>query len=128
MAGNLLFFEYFKNRVQVDEGTSSAVIQQKVAREFYQLHLSLIDSCPDYMFTVFPFHAHKVIDLEQKLTNHEVDSLNLIVKDMVDRTKVKIACATIESYKPFDNIDDFAGEAVEIWETFAVENRKFCFC
>jgi len=102
--------------------TSSSIINsanknetQDTYRLFYKLSRELVRNCPNYTLGVFPIRANRVVDLEDKFTKLETDSLKNFSLHLWKKNKVYLFIVTIDDYYPDKTIEEFAKKKRDYW-------------
>jgi hypothetical protein len=81
----------------------------------YKLHRELKRTCPKYLIDHGPKVGKRVIDLEDKFTREEIDSLTSLCGDLSNSKDIFVYVVTIDDYFPDANITDFSNRNREYW-------------
>ncbi|POY38368.1 hypothetical protein C3K47_02930 [Solitalea longa] len=82
---------------------------------YYKFTRDLDKSCSNYKLGIFPIKALHVIDIENKLTKVETDSLKSLVSEIGKEKKVYLLVTTIDDYYPDTTIKEFCQRNINSW-------------
>jgi len=82
----------------------------------YNFYRSLKRACTDFVVEI-PFNPmyQRVIDIEDKFTPKEIDSISNRIEEIKKQKEVYIFVATIDDYFPNSDIAEFSNHYREIW-------------
>jgi hypothetical protein len=81
----------------------------------YKLHRELKRTCQNYLIEQVPKVLQRVIDLEDKFTRPEIDSITSLLGDISKTKNIYVYIVTIDDYFPDKNISDFSNRNREFW-------------
>lgn len=81
----------------------------------YRLMRELKRSCPNYSSNRVRLIHKPVIDLENKLTKQQIDSLGILISQISQDKKVYVYIVTIDDFYPDSTIIDFSNRYRDFW-------------
>lgn len=89
----------------------------------YRLARELKKSCPAYLSDQIRLIPKSVLDLENKLTKQQIDSLDLLLLQIKQEKKVHLYIVTIDSFYPDSTIERFSNRYREFWAPRLIQER-----
>ncbi len=80
----------------------------------YRLNRELKRTCKNFVFQKIPI-PQRVIDLEDKLTRSQIDSIGNICSELSKTKNIYVYVVTIDDYFPDSDITDFSNRNREYW-------------
>lgn len=88
---------------------------QDALRFQYRLMRELTRTCPNYHSDRVRLVPKAVIDLENKLTKQQIDSLAILISQITQDKKVYLYIVTIDDFYPDSTITDFSNRYRDFW-------------
>lgn len=88
---------------------------QEALRFQYRLSMELKRTCPNYPSGRVRLVPKTVIDLENKLSKQQIDSLSILTSQIKQEKKVYLYIVTINDFYPDSTITDFSNRYREFW-------------
>jgi hypothetical protein len=89
----------------------------------YQLQRELMRSCRHYPIERIRLTPKTVIDLENKLTKQQIDSLGMLTSRIIKDKKVYLYIVTVDDFYPDSTIADFSNRYREFWVPRAIPEK-----
>lgn len=81
----------------------------------YRLHRELKRVCPHYLIDRLPKMYQRVIDLDDKFTRPQIDSIESVCVELSKSKSIYVYIVTIDNYFPDSTITDFCNRNREYW-------------
>jgi hypothetical protein len=81
----------------------------------YRLHRELKKVCPHYLIDHSPKMYQRVIDLDDKFTRPQIDSIESVCVELSKSKNIYVYIVTIDNYFPDSTITDFSNRNREYW-------------
>lgn len=88
---------------------------QEVLRFQYKLTRELMRNCPIYTSAVIRLIPKLVLDLENKLTKNQIDSLSALAAQIIRDKNIYLYIVSIDDFYPDSTITDYANRYREFW-------------
>ncbi len=111
---DIIYDQSINNLPEISK-TSREKIMQDHYRFQYRLNRELKRTCPGFIIDRVPIKAQKVIDLENRFSKKEIDSLKAIIDEIQKEKKIYIYVVTIDDYFPDKTLEQFSSRNREYW-------------
>ncbi len=97
------------------KNTKGEKYEQEASNFYYRLQRELKRTCPGYLSSPSIARGVRVLDLEEKFTKTEIDSLKKILTVIGEEKNIYVHLVTVDDFYPYESIEEFSKKNRTEW-------------